>query len=89
MNAEEVNSKDSGDGNQTIERTEIKDSPFHVITIEGESFGVMGDYRLTEKAGNKKDVIKQLETITWNRVIQVVMLLDEIKGKLKTKKEKV
>jgi hypothetical protein len=89
VNAEEVNSKDSGDGNQTIERTEIKDSPFHVITIEGESFGVMGDYRLTEKAGNKKDVIKQLETITWNRVIQVVMLLDEIKGKLKTKKEKV
>ena len=89
MSAEEVNSKDSGDGNQTIERTEIKDSPFHVITIEGESFGVMGDYRLTEKAGNKKDVIKQLETITWNRVIQVVMLLDEIKGKLKTKKEKV
>lgn len=89
VNAEKANSKDSGDGNQTIERTEIKDSPFNVITVDGESFGVMGDYRLTEKAGNKEDVIKQLEKITWNRVIQVVMLLDEMKSKLKTKKEEV
>jgi hypothetical protein len=83
VNAEKVNSKDSGDGNQTIERTEIKDSPFNVITVDGESFGVMGDYRLTEKAGNKKDVIKQLEKI------QVVMLLDEMKSKLKNKKEEI
>jgi len=89
-NVKEVNNKDSLDGKQTIEREEIKDSPFHVITIEGESFGVMGEYRLTEKAQSKKEVIEQLEKITWNRIIQVIMLLEEVKTKLNDKiKEKI
>jgi len=90
-NAKKVNNKDSGDGNkQTIERIEIKDSPFHVITIDGESFGVMGDYRLTEKAKTKEEVIEELEKITWNRIVQVVMLLEEVRTKINNKiKEQV
>lgn len=84
MNAEEVVSKDSS---ETISRKEIKDSPFNVITVDGESFGVMGDYRLTEKASTVKEVEKQLSKITWNRIIQVIMLLDEMKNNLKTNKK--
>jgi hypothetical protein len=85
-NAKKVNNKDSGDGNnQTITRKEIKDSPFHVITIDGESFGVMGDYRLTEKSADESEVIKELEKITWNRIVQVVMLLEEVRTKLNNK----
>ena len=84
MNAEEVTSKDSS---ETISRKEIKDSPFNIITVDGESFGVMGDYRLTEKAGTVKEVEKQLKKITWNRIIQVIMLLDEMKNNLKTNKK--
>lgn len=84
-NAKKVNNKDSGDGNQTITRKEIKDSPFHVITIDGESFGVMGDYRLTEKSADESEVIKELEKFTWNRIVQVVMLLEEVRTKLNNK----
>ena len=84
VNAEEVTSKDSS---ETISRKEIKDSPFNIITVDGESFGVMGDYRLTEKAGTVKEVEKQLKKITWNRIIQVIMLLDEMKNNLKTNKK--
>lgn len=85
-NAKKVNNKDSGDGkNQTITRKEIKDSPFHVITIDGESFGVMGDYRLTEKSADESEVIKELKKITWNRIVQVVMLLEEVRTKLNNK----
>ena len=83
MNAEEVVSKDSS---ETIKREDVKDSPFTIITIEGKSFGTMGEYRLTEE-GNIKDIKKQLKTITWNRIIQVVMLLDEMKNNLKTNKK--
>ena len=83
MNAEEVVSKDSS---ETIKREDVKDSPFTIITIDGKSFGTMGGYRLTEE-GNIKDIRKQLKTITWNRVIQVVMLLDEMKNNLKTNKK--
>ena len=83
VNAEEVVSKDSS---ETIKREDVKDSPFTIITIEGKSFGTMGEYRLTEE-GNIKDIRKQLKTITWNRVIQVIMLLDEMKSNLKTNKK--
>lgn len=89
MSAEEVNNKDSGSGNQTIKRTEIKDSPFHVITIDGESFGVMGDYRLTEKAGSEKEVKAELKKITWNRIVQVIMILEEVKTKFNKKLKEI
>ena len=83
VNAEEVV---KGDSSETIKREDVKDSPFTIITIDGKSFGTMGEYRLTEE-GNIKDIRKQLKTITWNRVIQVVMLLDEMKNNLKTNKK--
>ncbi len=83
VNAEEVVSKDSS---ETIKREDVKDSPFTIITIDGKSFGTMGEYRLTEE-GNIKEIRKQLKTITWNRIIQVVMLLDEMKNNLKTNKK--
>tara|TARA_B110000879_G_C11146596_1_gene502714 strand:- start:17 stop:307 length:291 start_codon:yes stop_codon:yes gene_type:complete len=83
VNAEKVVNKDSS---ETIKREDVKDSPFTIITIEGKSFGTMGEYRLTEE-GNIKEIRKQLKTITWNRIIQVVMLLDEMKNNLKTNKK--
>jgi len=90
-NAKKVNNKESGDGNkQTIERIEIKDSPFHVITIEGESFGVKRNYRLTKKTRSNDECVKELEKITWNRIVQVIMLLEDVKTKMNNKiKEQV
>jgi hypothetical protein len=73
-------------GEELIKRKDIKDSPFEIITINGESFGAMGQYRITEK-GKFKDIEKELSKITWNRIVQVVMLLDEAKEKVKTDKK--
>ena len=73
---------------ELIKRKQITDSPFEVITRDGYSFGVMGNYRLTEQNYSKnqvKEVSEELEKITWNRVVQVIMILDEIKDKLKKK----
>ena len=61
---------------ELMERTDIEDTPFTIITTEEGSFGVMGKFRITEK-GTYTDVKKELEKITWNRVIQVTMLLWE------------
>ncbi len=89
VNAEKTHSKDSGTSeNQTIKRVEIPDSPFHVITIEGQSFGVMGDYRLTEKSASEAEVREELSKITWNRIVQVVMLLEEVRTKINNKIKK-
>jgi translation elongation factor P/translation initiation factor 5A len=81
-----VKEQDKQTSSQLVKKEEIKNSPFTIITQDGVSFGVMGNYKVTENAKSKKEIKKQLETITWNRIIQVVMLLDEIKTNLKTSK---
>ena len=85
-NAKKVTKEDYGPKEELIERDEIKDSPFEVITKNGQSWGAMGQYRLTEVGNNRKKVKRELEKITWNRVIQVIMILNEINNKLKTEK---
>lgn len=83
-NVEEQDNKDSG---SNVERVQIDNSPFEVITIDGISFGAMGDYRLTEKGNDKNKVIKELKKVTWNRIIQVFMILNELKEKINIKTE--
>lgn len=78
---------DYSNNEELIKRFSIKDSPFEVITKNGQSFGVMGNYRLTEPNEDPKLVEAELEKITWNRVIQIVMILDEIKSKIKTEEK--
>jgi translation elongation factor P/translation initiation factor 5A len=85
-NVEKV-AKEGSSKEELIKRVQIKDSPFEVITQDGYSFGVMGNYRLTEKSNDAKDVEKQLKKITWNRIIQIVMILDEVKSKIKKQEE--
>jgi hypothetical protein len=81
---------DFSNNKELIKRLSIEDSPFEVITKDGVSFGVMGNYRLTSKSTDEQSVKSELEKITWNRIIQVVMILNELKEKLEiNKKDKV
>ncbi len=68
-------------GEELVKRKDIKETPFQVITTEGVSFGAMGEYRVTEKCETVKEVEKELKKITWNRIIQVMMILEEVKNK--------
>jgi len=63
---------------QLIERTDIKDTPFVIITTRGKSFGTMGSYRITEEYDTKKEVSQELKKITWNRIVQVMEILTEL-----------
>ena len=65
----------------SVNREKVKDSPFEIISMEGYHFGVMGDYRITDKGNSKEEIKESLESITWNRLIQVIMILDELKEK--------
>ncbi len=64
---------------ELVKRKDIKDTPFEVITINEKSFGTMGQFRLTENLDSVKEVEKELKKITWNRLIQVIMILEELK----------
>ena len=88
MNVKKVNKKDSGN-EQLVERWPIEETPFTVIRVEKKYFGVMGEYRVTEEKGNRGEVEDELRRITWNRMIQVMMIMDEIKSKDKNFNKKV
>jgi len=75
MDVKKVDKKNSS-RTELIKREEIKDSPFTIISVKDKHFGVMGNYRVTEENHNKKEVKKELEKITWNRIIQVMMILN-------------
>ena len=82
-----VEAEEVSGNKEMIERESIKDTPFEIISMDGYHFGVMGSYRLTEKENSKKTIKKDLERITWNRLIQVVMVLNQVKDKIEKKKE--
>jgi hypothetical protein len=85
-----VKKADKQESSQMIERYPIKDSPFTVITLEEKThFGVMGEYRVTEEMKSRGEVEDTLRSITWNRIIQVMMILDEIKTKDKDFNKKI
>ncbi len=79
-NAKEVDNKKSS--KELIVRKEVLNSPFTIITTEGRHFGVMGEYRITKEKSSRKAVEKELEEMTWNRIVQVIMILGEMKEKL-------
>lgn len=60
-----------------MKRTEIEDSPFVVVTSEEGSFVAMGKYRLSEIFEHEETAINEANQITWNRIIQVMMILKQ------------
>lgn len=68
----ELNSKE-----ELIKRKDVKNTPFTIITINNKSFGTMGQYRITEETEDIKQLEKELNTITWDRLLQVILILQE------------
>ncbi len=78
-NAKEADNADSSKNEQLVTRTNIENSPFEIIGIKDkkEYFATLGEYRITEIFKTKKEAIKEVSEITWNRIIQVQMILIE------------
>lgn len=78
MNVEKANKQGSS---ELVQREQLKNTPFTMIGLENRWFGTMGEYRMTEEYESKEELENELSNITWNRIIQVMMVLDEIKSK--------
>lgn len=74
--------KETDNSEFLIERTEVKDSPFIIVSTEEGHFGSMGKWRITEVMDTVQGVKKDLEKITWNRLVQVVLLLIETQNEI-------
>lgn len=62
-----------------IKRKEIKDTPFTIISLmeQNEHFAVVGEYRVTEKYDERSKAERAVKKVTWNRIVQVTMILIE------------
>lgn len=81
-NAEKTDNKNYS---ETIKYHEVENTPFTIVENEEEIFGVLGNYRITE-IRDKKDIEilnEELKEITWNRIIQVMAIMDNINKKTK------
>lgn len=70
---------------ELLVKTDIEGTPFTVISVKdtNEHFGVMGKYRITETHDTKEEVIDILKQITWNRIVQVILLITDHLNKTK------
>jgi hypothetical protein len=63
---------------QLIKRHEIKDTPFTIVEIEGEFFGSMGQYRLTEKYETYQEAHDAVTANTLNNITNLIITIHEI-----------
>lgn len=61
-----------------VRRVEIENSPFVAVELESEEgkfcIGMMGSHKVTEKFKTIEEVKNELLNITWNRVVQVIII---------------
>lgn len=69
--------KDKEETYELIQKIDVENTPFIVVTVEGKSFGAMGQHRITEMMETAEEVSKELEKFSWNRLVQVMMILTE------------
>ena len=78
MSVKSINKqKSSSQNEELITRTEVENSPFTIIGMEGQYFGSMGKYRITERYDSLEEVKGELSKITWNRICQIILILNE------------
>lgn len=75
-------------GEELIQREDVENTPFQVITINKESFGVFGKYRITEMYHTKQQCKAELQVINWNRLIQIMTLVHNMMTENKNTKTK-
>lgn len=72
QNAEIQDNKDYLNRFENVENT-----PFTIVNQDDKYYGVIGKHRITELYENKEELKKELETITWDRVCQVIWAVVE------------
>ena len=70
--------------NSLIDIEALDNTPFGIVTIEGKSFGVIGQNRITEEYNDVEKLKEDLSIIDWNKIVNIVWNVCELywKGKL-------
>ena len=58
--------------NMPLEIEALENTPFTLVRDKKEWFGVIGNHRITESFDDKESLIKEVQEITWDRLVQVI-----------------
>ena len=62
---------------EEIKIENIKNTPFSIITQGADHYGVIGTHRITEKYNDIEECKKEVTTISWDRITQVIWAVAE------------
>ena len=70
--------------NSLIDIEVLEDTPFGIVTIEGKSFGVIGQNRITDDYEDVEKLREDLKKIDWNKIVNVIWNVCDLywKGKI-------
>ena len=74
--------------NSLIDIEVLEDTPFGTVTIEGKSFGVIGQNRITEEYEDVDKLKEDLKKIDWNKITNVIWNVCDLYWKAKLINEK-
>ena len=60
---------------ELVEKIEVENTPFTIVKNEGLWYILLGKYRLTEGYEDKEEVLKEANTINWNKILQVCIII--------------
>ena len=77
-------SNTTGSKNSLIDIKALDNTPFGIVTIEGKSFGVIGQNRITEEYEDVEKLKEDLAKIDWNKITNVIWNVCDLywKGKI-------
>ena len=84
LKLQQESSNTTDNKNSLINIEVLENTPFGVVTIEGKSFGVIGQNRITEEYEDVEKLKEDLAKIDWNKITNVIWNVCELywKGKI-------
>ena len=73
---------------ELINFTEVENTPFTVISKEEQHIVMLGKYRVSETFESKDEAIKDANSITWNRITQLITVMLRLNEEVKELKSK-
>lgn len=72
--------KDNPEAKELFSKKIVENTPFVIITDneKNKSFATFSKYKITEDFDTIEECENHVKTITWNRLIQIIALVNEI-----------
>ncbi len=77
------NTTDKQNSSTELEFITIERTPFTIVRQGKEYFGLIGEHRITESYNNLEKCKKEVQEITWDRIVQVIWAITEKYNKIK------